>query len=127
MIWFFLSLAAAISIAARDVSIKTYEGLDPPEIAILELFWALPYFFFGSLLVEIPPLDQTFWWTFILSIPINVVAYILYLYAIKISPISLSVPFLSFTPVFMILTSFFILAETITIGGGIGIGFIVLG
>lgn len=127
MIWFFLSLAAAISIAARDVSIKTYEGLDPPEIAILELFWALPYFFFGSLLIEIPPLDQTFWWTFILSIPINVVAYILYLYAIKISPISLSVPFLSFTPVFMILTSFFILAETITIGGGIGIGFIVLG
>jgi len=45
MIWLVLSLTAALSIAARDVSIKTYEDLDPPEIAILELFWALPFFF----------------------------------------------------------------------------------
>jgi drug/metabolite transporter (DMT)-like permease len=127
MIWFFLSLTAAISIAARDVSIKTFEDLDPPEIAILELLWALPYFFVGTLLVETPPLDQTFWWAFILSIPINVIAYLLYLYAIKISPISLSVPFLAFTPIFMILTGFFILNETISIGGGIGIGLIVMG
>jgi len=127
MIWFFLSLTAAISIAVRDVSIKTYEDLDPPEIAILELVWALPYFFVGTLLVETPPLDQTFWWAFILSIPINVIAYLLYLYAIKISPISLSVPFLAFTPIFMILTGFFILSETISIGGGIGIGLIVMG
>ncbi len=127
MIWFFLSLTAAISIAARDVSIKTYEDLDPPEIAILELMWALPYFLVGCLLVKTPPLDQTFWWTYLLSIPINILAYIFYLYAIKISPISLSVPFLAFTPVFMILTGFIFLAETINIWGGLGIGLIVLG
>lgn len=127
MTWFFLSLTAAISIAARDVSIKTYEDLEPPEIAILELFWAVPFFLLGCLLVEIPPLDQTFWWTFLLSIPINILAYVLYLYAIKISPISLSVPFLAFTPVFMVLTGFFILSETINIWGGLGIGLIVLG
>jgi drug/metabolite transporter (DMT)-like permease len=127
MIWFFLSLIAAISIAARDVSIKTYEDLAPPEIAILELLWALPYFFLGCLLVETPPLDQTFWWTFVLSIPINMLAYVLYLSAIKNSPISLSVPFLAFTPVFMILTGFIFLAETINIWGGLGIGLIVLG
>ncbi|UCD65287.1 MAG: EamA family transporter, partial [Deltaproteobacteria bacterium] len=120
MIWFFLSLTAAISIAARDVSIKTYEDLDPPEIAILELLWALPYFLVGCLLVKTPPLDQTFWWTYLLSIPINILAYIFYLYAIKISPISLSVPFLAFTPVFMILTGFIFLAETINIWGGLG-------
>ena len=127
MTWFFLSLTAAISIAARDVSIKTYEDLRPAEIAILELFWALPCFFAGSLLVDTPTLDQTFWWAFSLSIPINILAYVLYLYAIKISPISLSVPFLAFTPVFMILTGFFILGETINIWGGVGIGLIVLG
>jgi len=127
MTWFFLSLAAAISIAARDVSIKTYEDLRPTEIAILELFWALPCFLLGSLFVETPPLDKTFWWTFSLSIPINIFAYVLYLYAIKISPLSLSVPFLAFTPAFMILTSFFILGETINIWGGVGIGLIVFG
>jgi drug/metabolite transporter (DMT)-like permease len=127
MIWFLLSLAAAISIAARDVSIKTYEDLAPPEIALLELFWAVPYFLLGFILVETPSLDQTFWWTFILSIPLNISAYVLYLYAIKLSPISLAVPFLAFTPAFMILTGFFILGETINIWGGVGIGLIVLG
>jgi drug/metabolite transporter (DMT)-like permease len=127
MTWFFFSLTAAIAIAARDVSIKTYEDLAPPEIAILELFWALPCFFAGYLLVETPTLDQTFWWSFTLSIPLNIFAYILYLYAIKISPISLSVPFLAFTPVFMILTGYFILDETVNIWGGLGTGLIVLG
>jgi len=127
MVWFFFALTAAFSIAARDVSIKTYKDLAPPEIAILELLWALPYFGLGFLLVETPPLDQTFYWTFILSIPINILAYVLYLYAIKLSPISLTVPFLAFTPVFMILTGFFILDETINIWGGMGISLIVLG
>jgi len=127
MTWFFLSLTAAISIAARDISIKTYDDLAPTEIAIIELSWSLPFFIIGCTLVETPPLDQTFWWTFILSIPINILAYILYLYAIKISPISLSVPFLAFTPVFMIVTGFFILGETITFWGGLGIALICLG
>ena len=127
MLWFFLSLTAALSIAARDVSIKTYEDLDAPDIAVLELFWALPFFLLGTFLIETPPLDQTFWWTFAISIPINIMAYILYLYAIKASPISLSIPFLAFTPAFMILTGFFILAETINFWGGLGIALIVLG
>ena len=127
MIWFFLSLAAALSIAARDVSIKSYKGLQPREIAVLELFWALPALVIGCIIVETPPLDQIFWWTFILSIPINIMAYVLYLYAIKISPISLSVPFLAFTPVFMILTGFLILSETINFWGTIGIGLIIIG
>ena len=127
MIWFFLSLAAAISIAARDISIKIYEDLQPSEIAILELSWALPALFIGCIIVETPPLDQIFWWTFLLSIPINIMAYILYLHAIKLSPLSLSVPFLAFTPVFMILTGFFVLGETINLWGGIGIGLIILG
>lgn len=127
MSWFFLSLAAAISIAARDVSIKTYEDLQPMEIAFLELFWALPALLIGCIIVETPTLDQTFWWTFILSIPITILAYILYLYAIKHSPISLSVPFLAFTPAFMILTGFWVLGETINFWGTIGIGLIILG
>jgi drug/metabolite transporter (DMT)-like permease len=127
MIWFFLSLAAALSIAARDVSIKSYEDLQPREIAVLELFWALPALIIGCVFVETPPLDQTFWWTFILSIPINIMAYVLYLNAIKISPISLSVPFLAFTPIFMILTGFWVLGETINLWGGFGTGLIVIG
>ena len=127
MAWFTLTVVAALSIAVRDVSIKTYEDLQPMEIAILELFWAIPALMAGCFFIEVPPLDKTFWWAFILSIPINFLAYILYLYAIKISPISLSVPFLSFTPAIMILTGYLILGEKINLWGGMGIGFIMLG
>jgi len=127
MLWFILSIFAALSIAARDVSIKTYQQLGPLEIAAIELFWSLPLLLLGCLLVPTPVLDQIFWWAFILSIPINILAYILYLYSIKISPLSLTVPFLAFTPVFMILTGFFVLNEKINLWGGFGIGFIVLG
>lgn len=127
MAWFILTVVAAVSIAARDVSIKTFEDLQPLEIAILELFWAIPALMAGCFFIEVPSLDKTFWWAFILSIPINFLAYILYLYAIKISPISLSVPFLSFTPAIMILTGYFILGEKINFWGGMGIIFILLG
>jgi drug/metabolite transporter (DMT)-like permease len=127
MLWFVLSIIAALSIAARDVSIKTYQQLPPFEIAALELFWSLPLLIIGSFWIPVPQLDQTFWWTFIASLPINILAYILYLFAIKKSPLSLSVPFLAFTPAFMILTGFLVLHEKINIWGGLGIGLIVLG
>ena len=127
MLWFTLSILTALSIAARDVSIKTYQQLSPLEIAAIELFWSLPLLLLGCFWVPVPALDQIFWWAFFLSIPINIVAYILYLYSIKLSPLSLTVPFLAFTPVFMILTGFLVLNEKINIWGGLGIGFIVLG
>ena len=129
MVWLFLSLITALSVAVRDVSIKAvFKDMAPFKIAGLELFWALPILL-GMLLiaVPVPELDSTFWWVFIISLPLNWLAYILYLLAIKASPISLSVPLLAFTPVFMILTGFLILGEKINQWGGLGICLIVLG
>ncbi|MEA2082842.1 MAG: DMT family transporter [Thermodesulfobacteriota bacterium] len=129
MLWLFLSLITALSVAVRDVSIKAvFEDMEPLKIAGLELFWALPILL-GMLLlaVPVPELDSTFWWVFIISLPLNWLAYILYLLAIKASPVSLSVPLLAFTPVFMILTGFLVLGETINQWGGLGICLIVFG
>lgn len=127
MLWFGFALLTALSVAARDVSIKTFKELQPLDAAAVELFWAIPPLALGCLLVPVPDLDQTFWWAFLLSIPINVVAYILYIHAIKFSPISLTVPLLAFTPVFIILTGLLTLGETVNIWGGLGIICIVLG
>lgn len=127
MHWFILSILTALSVAIRDVSVKFFKDLQPLDVAAIELFWSLPALAVGFLLIPIPPLDTTFWWNFLISIPLNVAAYILYLHSIKASPISLSVPFLSFTPVFMIFTGFVTLGETINIWGGSGIVLIVLG
>lgn len=127
MLWVTLSILTAISVAIRDVSVKFFKELQPLDIAAVELFWSLPALAIGSFLIPVPPLDATFWWNFFISIPLNVTAYILYLQSIKASPISLSVPFLSFTPLFMILTGFVALGETINLWGGLGIILIVLG
>ena len=127
MLWFVLALLTALSVAARDVSVKAFSGLKPLEVAAAEMFWGIPLFTFGFLLVPVPALDRAFWEAFILSLPLNMIAYILYIYAIKLSPISLSVPFLAFTPVFMIYTGFITLGETVTVWGGIGTLLIVSG
>jgi len=127
MIWFLLSLFTALAVACRDLSIKVFKRFTVFDIAALELFWALPVLISGLIFVPVPNLDSTFWWSCVIILPLNLAAYILYLYAIKLSPISLSVPFLSFTPVFMLITGLFVLNETTNLWGGLGVGLIVLG
>lgn len=128
MLWFFLSIMTALAVAVRDVSVKAlFSDQTPLEIAALELFWALPVLALCCFFVPVPELDRTFWWTFFISLPLNSVAYVMYMYSIRISPISLTVPFLAFTPVFMVLTGFLFLGETVTLWGGLGILLIVVG
>ncbi len=127
MLWFILSMITAFTVAARDISAKTYDELSPLDIAAIELFWAFPFFVVGYFLIPIPPLSYEFWHAFLLSLPLNIIPYFLYLYAIKKSPISLTVPFLSLTPLFMILTGYMTLNESVSLFGFYGILFIVLG
>lgn len=127
MLWFFLSLLTALSVAARDVSVKAFRDMPPLEIAWVELSYSLPILLAIFFLVPTPHLDHTFWWALIISLPLNGLAYLLYLHALKLSPLSLTVPFLSFTPVFMIFTGFLTLGESINFWGGTGTGMIVIG
>ena len=127
MLWLFLSLLTALAVAGRDVSVKAFTDLAPQDVVMLEMSWALPLLAIGCILVDVPPLDATFWWAFAISLPLNMAAYLLYIYAIKVSPLTLTVPFLAFTPVFMILTGQVVLGESINIWGGLGIFLIVGG
>jgi drug/metabolite transporter (DMT)-like permease len=56
-----------------------------------------------------------------IAIPFEILAYYIYLSAIRIAPLSLSVPYLSFTPVFAILTAAIVLQERISFQGFLGI------
>ncbi len=128
MTWLALSLITAIAVAIRDTTVKVISrDREPMEIAALELFWSLPLLAAAFFFVPRPPLDSTFWQMLLLSLPLNWLAYILYLRAISLSPLSLTVPFLAFTPVFMILTGQIVLGETATIWGVVGIVMIVGG
>ena len=128
MLWIILSLATAMAVAGRDFSVKVFSGkLTAMEIAVLELFWSLPFFITALMFIPIPELDQVFWQAFLISFPLNWGAYLLYIAAITLAPLTLTVPLLSFTPVFMILTGSLVLAEEINVIGVAGIMLIVTG
>ena len=96
-------------------------------MAVAASLYSLPFLLITFPFVPVPELDSTFWWIVCTVIPLDTLAFYLYMKAIKLSPLSLSVPFLSFTPVFMILTGFLVLQEVPSSGGIVGIGFVVVG
>jgi len=87
------------------------------------LFFVVPLLFF----VEIPPLDFVFWQIFLINGIIVSLAFILYMRAIKISPLSITIPMLAFSPLFLLVTSPLILGEFPSLFGLMGILLIVLG
>ncbi len=122
MLWFILSLLTALSVATHDTWIKRYfSHLSPYEMSAYPFLYSLPPVAATLAFVPAPPLDFTFWWCFLVSIPLNAVSFLVYMRAIKLSPLSLTVPYLAFTPAFMILTGYLFLGEIPSYPGMVGI------
>jgi drug/metabolite transporter (DMT)-like permease len=128
MLWFFLALTAALSQAGNDVISKHFfSHLTAYEMGLIRLLFALPFLIVGLIFIPWPPLDKTFWLCLVFGLPLELAAFLCYMHAIKVSPLSLSLPFLAFTPAFVILTGFVILNETLNPYGIAGIILIVSG
>lgn len=128
MFWFILAIATAFCVATGDALTKKFFGrFSPYDMAVASSIYSLPFLIIYIFFVPIPQLDSVFWWLASVLIPLDVFAFYFYMKAIKISPLSISIPFLSFTPVFMILTGFIVLGEVPNSWGIIGIGFVVAG
>ena len=112
MFWLILSLFTALAVAAQDTWVKKYFAhLSPYDMMVYPALYSLPYFLIGMYLSPRPSLDAIYWWCLVISLPLNAVSFLLYMQAIRISPLSLTVPYLAFTPVFMIITGAMILGE----------------
>jgi len=128
MLWFFLSLTAALSQAVNDViSKRFFSDLTPYEMGLIRLVYGIPYLLVGFIYIPRPPLDNTFLLCLAMGLPLESVAFLCYMRAIKVSPLSLTIPFLAFTPAFVIVTGFLILGETLNVYGIAGIILIVMG
>lgn len=126
--WILLSLASAVSLATSDALTKRIiTPANEHAIAWLRIVYSLPVLFAAALLAPVPPLDRTFVLAFCAALPLEILAIVLYYQALRSSPLSLSLPFLSFTPVFLMLFSRVFLGEAVSAAGGIGIGLIALG
>lgn len=128
MLWFFLSLAAAIFVATSDALSKSaLKGCDEEVVAWARWGLAVPFLLVLLPFIEIPDLDREFWLITAALVPLEIAAMIIYMKAIKISPLSLTIPFLALTPVFLIATSFFFLGELPDLSGVAGIFLIAAG
>ncbi|MDI6759495.1 MAG: DMT family transporter [Candidatus Brocadiaceae bacterium] len=128
MNWFYLSLLSALAHANSDALCK--KALKESGVLTVALVYqGYCAVFLSPLLVfvGVPELDSTFFFTTLLLVPLEVTALILYQRAIKVSPLSLTLPFLSLTPVFLLLTSFLMLGERPDKSGMVGVVLVATG
>ncbi|HMA84608.1 MAG TPA: DMT family transporter [Desulfosalsimonadaceae bacterium] len=128
MTWFIFALLTALAVASQDAWVKKwFSHLTAYEMFVYPLAYALPLTAITLVFVPIPDLDKVFWASFLASIPLNAVPFVLYMKAIKASPLSLTLPYLAFTPVFMIATGYVFLGEMPDHWGILGIAAVCIG
>lgn len=126
--WVFLSLISAFTLATSDaLTKKALAHSNEYLVAWFRLLFSIPLLLIIWIIVPVPKLDFGFYKAFALALPLEIITIIFYIKALRISPLSLTLPFLSLTPVFLILISYLILGEKVSFRGGIGIIFIAMG
>jgi drug/metabolite transporter (DMT)-like permease len=126
--WVPLSIITAVAFAAsgsyaKALARRTHIFVVSWSLIVLALPWAL------VLLARqgIPEVGDRFLWAALLSVVLNMVSVTLQVKALSISPLSVTVPFLAFTPLFMLATSAIVLREVPDAKGLAGIILVVLG
>ena len=129
MSWFVYAFVCALSLATADALSKKAldDNADPYIIAWVRTGYAAPFIAVTIPFIDIPELDSVFYLVTFLAVPLDIIAVLLYMKAIKVSPLSLALPFLSLTPIFLIGTSYIILGEKPGKFGFIGIILVVIG
>jgi len=127
-LWIFYSILTAFLLATSDALTKrALVSRDEYFVAWMRLLFALPVLVPILFFIEIPSLDRTFWLATLSALPLEIAALILYTKALKVSPISLTMPFLALTPLFLIIMAYLIVGESVSIYGGTGIMLMALG
>ncbi len=122
MSWVGLALLCALSLALADTTSKRWLAHIPRDTLTL-IRTGLP----GVLLLpalywlDIASLPWVFWGWVMAAMPLEILAMALYTRAIQESPLSQTLPYMAFTPVFAILTGWVLLGETVSPQGLAGI------
>lgn len=125
--WIIFALLNPISEAIRSLLAKKLtKKIDSIYISLTNNIMPLLFFFPAIFFIELR-FNQDFFIGVLGSGLINIITVILYMKAIEKSDISIVMPMLSFTPLFLLVTSPIILGETIHLQGIIGIVLVVIG
>jgi len=129
MLWLlFASLTAGFE-SLKDVTGKqSLKTLD--EYTVLFSFAAIGALgLFGVMLVTtgIPTFGPGYGWALLIGGGLNILAFMLYVRAIKIADLSLTVPLVTLTPLFLLFTSPLIVQEQPTLADSFGVVLLVIG
>lgn len=130
MSWFFFAFMTAIFEALKDVASKrSLVHVSEYAVAWSWMVFALPLLVPAVLVqpVPLPQLTPTFWVALLAGSLCNTLAITLYVKAIKASDLSITVPMIAFTPLFLLVTSPLIVGEFPDALGVIGVLLIVGG
>jgi len=126
--WLFLSILSAFSESIKDIfgkigSNKTNIYTSALIMNLVTLFFTIPFMFSNP----IPQLKTSFWIGTFAFLFITPVWSILYMKALKDSPLSVTLPMMAFNPVFTGLLAYFFKGTPPSTIGWLGIGLIAVG
>lgn len=128
MTWVLFALTTALSLSTADaLSKRALRSTDDLVIVWVREGYALPFLALAFLFVPVPELDAPFWLTVASLVPLEIISLVLYIKAIRLSPLSLTIPFLALSPVFIMFIAFAFLGELPDRSGIIGILLITAG
>jgi drug/metabolite transporter (DMT)-like permease len=128
MDWVPLTLICAFSLASADALTKRYlTGYTAGEILLVRFGLSGLLLAPGLWLVPLPAVPIEFWAWIAVLIPLEILGMLLYVVAIRDSPLSHTLPYLAFTPVFTTVTGWVVLGETISPRGFAGVALVVVG
>jgi drug/metabolite transporter (DMT)-like permease len=128
MVWLILAILTAFFESLKDVKSKqSLVYLDEYWVTwatqVIAVICLLPMLWING----IPTIQPGFWPALIIGGSLNVVAFLLYIQAIKAADLSLTVPLIALTPLFMLVTSPIIVGEFPGPTDAIGVIMIVIG
>lgn len=126
--WFLLAVVTAVIYGGQAAYLKgATDHIDQMLVTWSLFLFALPLFVASLLYQGIPTVEWQFWPACLVTVSINVAAWPLFVKSVRLSDISLVMPLLAFTPVFILLIEFLLLGATPAGYGLAGILLIVFG
>ncbi|MDP2277130.1 MAG: DMT family transporter, partial [Nitrospirota bacterium] len=126
--WAVLALISAFTLATSDALTKKALNRSNEYLAAwFRFIFSLPLLLILWFFIPTPKLDAEFYRAFAIALPLEIVTIILYIKALRVSPLSLTLPFLAITPVFLIFISYLLVGEKVSFRGGAGIFLIAAG
>lgn len=127
-LWFFIALSCAFLTACCDavskrIMVANDEWITGTGLLALSTLFLLPI----VAGMELRPVSLELIAVLAVALPLEVLGYYLFLSAIRIAPLSLTVPLLAFSPVMTILTSWLLVGERVSWTGTAGICLVTVG